>query len=220
MIKHIVFLTVFVAFPLCSALAVTPLSCPNAQQILLLLKSGTPEQLKPCAETSLSLMVRLYPKSDEDTKARIADALYMLGLKSEDARAVLMEDVHTQNSRLRLAVQWALGRVSNDDVVVKTLLDNMQNDPNPLFRDKAACALASDQIHLTEKQRVELYNGLIGALDDEKDDVRRIAGLALQIHTGQTRGYNSSASLHKRAEAIESWRTWLNEYRAQIEGTK
>ena len=45
-------------------------------------------------------------------------------------------------------MQWALGRVSDDPAVVDVLLENMRNDPNPLFRDKAACALAYDQIHL------------------------------------------------------------------------
>ena len=45
-------------------------------------------------------------------------------------------------------MQWALGRVSDDPDVVDVLLENMQNDPCPLFRDKAACALAYDQIHL------------------------------------------------------------------------
>ena len=50
------------------------------------------------------------------------------------------------------------------------LLDNMRNDANPLFRDKAACALAYDQIHLTEKQKVRLYEGLINSLNDAKLD--------------------------------------------------
>jgi len=48
-----------------------------------------------------------------------------------------------------MSVQYALGRVSSDVSVVDALLDNMQNDALLLFRDKAACALAYDQVHLT-----------------------------------------------------------------------
>src|SRR5262249_49426393 len=109
----------------------------------------------------------------------------------------------------------ALGRVSPDIDVVDVLLDNMQNDANPLFRDKAACALAYDQIHLTEKQKVHLYEGLIGDLDDPKLDVRSIAALALNIQTGQTKGFNANAAPAQRQAAIREWRKWLDEYRSR-----
>ena len=41
------------------------------------------------------------------------------------------------------------------------------NDSNALFRDKAACALAYDQIHLTDEQKVQLYEGLISGLSSK-----------------------------------------------------
>ena len=47
--------------------------------------------------------------------------------------------------------------VSNDDDGVDTLATIMQGDASALFRDKAACALAYDQIHLSEAQKVRFY---------------------------------------------------------------
>jgi HEAT repeat protein len=141
---------------------------------------------------------------------------YRLGWKSEEAKDALMKDVHTKDQGLRLSVQYALGRVSNDVSVVDVLLDNMQNDGQLLFRDKAACALAYDQPHLTPAQKVHLYEGLIRALDDPKVDVRRIAALVLQIQTGQDKGFQFAGPPDARARAVEAWRQWLSEYRSQL----
>jgi hypothetical protein len=106
--------------------------------------------------------------------------------------------------------------VSNDDDVVAVLLNSMQHDTNPLFRDKAACALASDQTHLTEQQKVRLFAGLIQALADSKPDVRRIAMLALQIQTGQTKGFNPDAPVTERDAKIREWKQWLEEYKSNL----
>jgi hypothetical protein len=100
--------------------------------------------------------------------------------------------------------------------VVDTLIANMRRDPNPLFRDKAACALANDQIHLSEPQKVRLFAALIEALRDDKLDVRNIALTALQIHTGQTKGFNPAASPADREQKIKVWQTWLAQYRAGL----
>jgi HEAT repeat protein len=165
----------------------------------------------------LPALVELYRATpEEEERTRIAHAFYQLGWESEDARRALSQDVHTANPTLRISVQYALGRVSNDDAVVDTLLANMRNDPNPLFRDKAACALAYDQIHLTEAQKVRLYAGLIHALGDDKDDVRAIAIKALEIHTGQTKGYSPGAPPPARAAAIAEWDAWLARYRENL----
>ena len=93
----------------------------------------------------------------------------------------------------------------------------MQNDPVPLFRDKAACALAYDQIHLAPAQKLRLFEGLIHALDDPKPQVRQIALQALQILTGQTKGFQPGGRCPRRAgSAVEAWRRWLAEYRANL----
>lgn len=117
---------------------------------------------------------------------------------------------------MRLQVQWALGRVSADNDVVDQLLENMQIDSNPLFRDKSACALASDQIHLSPKQKGRLYEGLIKALSDSKLDVRSIAIKALQIQTGQTKNFEPNASEPARNQTIKEWQDWLKKYNSQL----
>ncbi len=165
----------------------------------------------------LPKLVQLYEAAkDEGFKARVAQTLYELSWKSPEAKLALMKDVHTNNQDLRLQVQWALGRVSGDQDVVDTLLANMRSDSNPLFRDKAACALAYDQIHLTEQQKVRLFGALIEALLDEKLDVRNIALLALQIHTGQTKGFNPGASRAEREQKVKVWQSWLEQYKSGL----
>ena len=174
------------------------------------------EAIKAMGPSVMPRLARLYGTADEERRQRLASIFYRLGWKSEEAKDALMKDVHTPNQGLRLEVQWALGRVSNDVSVVDVLLDNMQNDAQLLFRDKAACALANDQIHLTPAQKVHLYEGLIRALDDPKTDVRRIAALVLQIQTGQDKGFRFAGPPEARARAVEAWRQWLAEYRSQL----
>ena len=172
--------------------------------------------MKKLGRDVLPVLARLYESSNEADRTNIAEAFYQLGWKSAEAKRVLMKDAHTQNQFLRLQVQWALGRVSNDVDVVEVLLNNMQNDSNPLFRDKAACALAYDQIHLTEKQKVRLYQGLIQSLRDSKPDVRRIALLALSIQTGQTKNFNADAPVAQREASVREWEKWLEEYKSNL----
>jgi len=178
--------------------------------------AGKIAELKALGRDVLPVMARLYEASDLTQRTRIAQTFYALGWKSAEAKRVLIKDVHTPDQQLRLEVQWALGRVSNDDDVVAVLLNNMQHDANPLFRDKAACALASDQIHLTEQQKVRLFASLIQALGDSKPDVRRIAMLALQIQTGQTKGFNPDALITERDAKIREWKQWLEEYKSNL----
>ena len=98
--------------------------------------------------------------------------------------------------------------------MVETLVDNMRNDGNPLFRDKAACALANDQIHLTEDQKLRLFQGLVDALRDDKLQVRQIALKALQIQTGQTKSFDPAAQA--REAALQEWTRWLDTYRSHL----
>ena len=178
--------------------------------------AGDWKQIQAMGPGVLPSLARLYASSSESEKATIAWVFYQLGWKSPEAKRALMADVHTQDQRLRLQVQWALGRVSDDPDVVDVLLENMQRDPVPLFRDKAACALASDQIHLAPAQRLRLYEGLIHALDSETPQVRQIALQALQILTGQTKGFLPGAEPEARRRAVGGWKQWLAEYRSNL----
>jgi HEAT repeat protein len=173
--------------------------------------------LKNQGEEVMPIMAALYTQTNDIQKrTRIASLFYQLGWKSEAAKNALLQDMHTDDRALRLQVQWAIGRVSNDDRIVDILLETMHADENPLFRDKAACALAYDQIHLTSKQRFKLLEGLVRGLNDPKPDVRRIAILALSIQTGQTKGYNPDAWEGQRNAAILEWETWLREYKSNL----
>src|SRR5262249_38615877 len=142
----------------------------------------------------------------DDEKEKIAAVLYQLRWKSPEAKRALMKDIHTQHHAPLLHVQYALGNLSHDVCAVDALLDNTGTDSSPLFRDKAACALAYDQVHLIPRQKIHLFERLIGALSNPKLQVRQIALQALQIHTGQTRGFVPSAPEAERARQIESWR--------------
>ena len=173
--------------------------------------------LKGMGPAVLPHLVRIYKSTpDESARASYAWVFYSLGWKSPEARAALLRDINTQNESLRLQVQWALGRVSDDTEVVNILANIMRNDANPTFRDKAACALAYDQIHLTEKQKVQLYGKLIDGLKDPKEQVRSIAIQALKIHTGQTKGFSPNDNPESRAHAIETWTKWLAEYEKNL----
>ena len=178
--------------------------------------AGDWKQIQAMGPGALPALARLYEASPAKERATIAYVFYQLGRKSPEAKRALMADVHTQDQALRLQVQWALGRVSDDADVVDVLLENMQNDPVPLFRDKAACALASDQIHLAPAQKMRLFEGLVRALDDEKPQVRQIALQALQILTGQTKGFQPVAPPEARRRAVEEWKHWLAEYRTNL----
>jgi HEAT repeat protein len=189
----------------------------SATQLQQWVSSRNYATIRALGRPVLSKLVHLYESSEDDGfKARVAETFYELGWESPVAKKALMKDVHTENQDLRLQVQWALGRVSNDPDVVDTLIANMRYDSNPLFRDKAACALSYDQIHLSEQQKVRLFSALIESLRDDKYDVRHIALLALQIHTGQTKDFDPGASPAAREQKIKVWQAWLAEYKSGL----
>jgi HEAT repeat protein len=188
----------------------------NSQVQTLLGPPVQTEQLRALGPGVMPVMAQIYTASDEQGRTRIASTFYQLGWPSQDAYQALMQDIRTTNPQLRLQVQWALGKVSGEDEVVDTLLEIMRNDKTALFRDKAACALAYDQVHLNEEQKADLFSGLIDGLDDPKPQVRKISIQALKIHTGQTKGFSPTASETQRARSVQEWRGWLAEYRANL----
>jgi hypothetical protein len=189
---------------------------PDRARVAAAVERGDDATLREIGYDALPVMAELYRGGDRARRVAVARAWYRLGWRSEEAKAALLADLETEDAELRLEVQWALGRVSADPEVVRRLLETMRTDRNPLFRDKAACALASDQIHLTPEQRVAQFGGLIEALADEEPQVRAIAIQALKILTGQTKDYRPGASADQRAAAIARWRRWLDEYRESL----
>jgi HEAT repeat protein len=172
--------------------------------------------LRAIGPSAAAEMVRLYRDGDVAQRTRIAHLFYQLSWQSPAAMEALMDDVRTEDPGLRIAVQYALGRVSDNPAVVDNLLKNMMHDPNPYFRDKAACALTYDQVHLSEAEKVRVYEGLIQALSSAEPQVRAIAILALRIQTGQTKGFLPSAPPDKRQQSIAQWKKWLAEYKENL----
>jgi hypothetical protein len=163
---------------------------------------------------AMPVLVEMYRQADPAGRAQIATTFYQLGWRSEEAKRAMMEDIHATDEALRIRVQWALGRVSNDDDVVDALLDNMRNGFNARVRDKAGCGLAYDQIHLTERQKAALYRRLIERLEDPSAEQRSLAIRVLRAHTGQTKGYHP---VTRSAEAVARWQRWIDEYEAAVE---
>ena len=172
--------------------------------------------LRALGPAALPELARLYEAGDDNRKIAIAGFFYQLSIRSKEAERVLLRDIHSANPDLRINVQYALGRVSNDQKVVDTLLDIMRHDGNAYFRDKAACALTYDQAHLTEAQKVLLYGRLIDALSDPEPQVQLIANMSLKILTGQNKGFKVRGTPEQKQKSIEVWKRWLAEYRANL----
>jgi HEAT repeat protein len=161
-------------------------------------------------------MALLYELSEEPERIHIANLFYQMGLRSQVAERALLRDFESPNLELRLAVQYALGRVSDDPMVIETLLYTLENDRNPLIRDKAACALAYDQIHVDAKGKARIFEGLITALSNPKEQVRAVSIQALSILTGETKGFHPLYPEDRRERSIALWQHWLEEYRAKL----
>jgi hypothetical protein len=205
-------------------------SLPDHQALAALVEKGDYDALRALGPPVMAPLAQLYQGyEDPAARQRVAWAFYQLGFRSEEAVAALLTDVEGISEApaegssddealegLLVSAQYALGRVGGDEAIVQVLLRNMRHGRSLLLRDKAACALAYDQIHLTPAQKVLLFRGLIASLSDPKLDVRSIAILALRIHTGQTKGFNPRGAPETRQVAIEKWFQWLSEYASQL----
>lgn len=188
----------------------------DSDQVIKYVSSYNITALKKLGPGVMPILSDLYKVSDVKQKRVIANVFYQIGIESDEAKNALMQDVRTSNQQLRISVQYALGRVSSDGDVVDALLYNMQNDSNAYFRDKAACALAYDQIHLTDQEKVSLYEGLIDGLSSSNRQIRSIAIKALQIHTGQTKGFLVNGTSSNQSESLRKWQQWLEEYKSNL----
>lgn len=215
--QGLVFVCLIAGFGMRSAFAAPKPATIAPEQLIPLLEAHDSAGIAALGPGAMPALLRLYEQGDAARRTQVANTWYQLSWKSEAAKELLLRDMKTPDPNLRISVQYALGRVSDEQSVVDALLANMREDGSALIRDKAACALAYDQPHLSERQKVHLYEGLIAGLEDPQGQVRRIAHLALQIQTGQDKGYRYSAPTEERAAAIAAWRRWLEEYRAELE---
>lgn len=187
-----------------------------SQQVTRLVEADDADGLRALGDEAVASMVWLYELSEEPERIKLANLFSKMGLRSQVAERALIRDFESGNVELRLAVQSALGHVSDDPMVIETLLYTLENDRNPLIRDKAAAALAYDQIHLDEKRKVRIYEGLIAALSNPKEQVRAVSIQALSILTGQTKGFHALFPEDRRERSIAMWQQWLEQYRAEL----
>jgi HEAT repeat protein len=195
-----------------------PTTARPASELWPLIENHRWEELRSRGRGVLPELVALYRATPEpEERLKVARVFYGLGWPSEEARQALTADARTPHEGLRIEVQWALGRVSADDQVVDLLLATLESGgESRLVRDKAACALASDQIHLTDEQRVRLFARVIELLESPEPWLRWTAVRVLEVQTGQHKGFKPQAPEAERAAAVERWKRWLEEYRAQL----
>lgn len=188
-----------------------------SQRVTLAVEENDLEELRAIGPEAIPALLFLYETGDDRLRVQLARLFHELAWPSPDVERALLRDMHTRNVELRLAVFYALGRVSSDPAVVEMLLEVLQYDPNPLLRDKAACALAYDQVHLKEpQQKVRLYQGLIRALSNPERQVQALAIQALSILTGETKGFHPSFPPDRQQRSIQLWERWLTEVKAGL----
>lgn len=186
-----------------------------SQRVTLAVEADNLEELRAIGPDAIPALLFLYETGDDRLRVQLAQAFHELAWPSPAVESALLRDLETRNVELRLAVFYALGRVSSDPEVVEVLLHILKNDPNPLLRDKAACALAYDQVHLKEpQQKVRLYEGLIQALSSTEQQVQALAIQALSILTGETKGFHPAFPPERQQRSIELWERWLTEVKA------
>lgn len=165
---------------------------------------------------AMPVLIELYRTAETDRRTAIAHGFYRLGFRSEAAKELLMADAKSLDEDLRIAAQYALGRVSDDPAIVDLLVDNLQSGFNPLVRDKAACGLAYDQIHLDDRQKARLFRRMIELLDSPNPETRWLAIRVLKVHTGQVKGFFPQWPEDRRIAAVERWKRWIEEYEANL----
>lgn len=167
-------------------------------------------------EAALPEVLRLYRSSDSGEKVQIAWMLARVGWKSEAARDVLLEDLASDDENLRYWVLWAQGELADSEEVVDLLVEWLGRGRNPLLWRRDQGVPGYGQLFFSEKQKLRLFTLLIERLGGLDEETRRTAARALEIHTGQLKGYDPAASAERRAAAIEVWERWLEEYRSQL----
>jgi HEAT repeat protein len=188
-----------------------------SQRVTLAVEANGLEELRAIGPDAIPALLFLYETGDDPLRTQLAGLFHELAWPSPEVERALVRDVQARSVELRLAVFYALGRVSSDPEVVEMLLDILKNDPNPLLRDKAACALAYDQVHLKEpQQKVRLYEGLIQALSSTERQVQALAIQALSILTGETKGFHPAFPPDRQQRSIEMWERWLTEVKAGL----
>lgn len=175
------------------------------------------EEIETFGYDAIPFLTELYAEADNNLdKSRIAWVFWRLGWKSTEIEQALLPDLDTSDANFKVWVQWGIAKSTQSDEVINKLLFNLENDPSPFVRDKAACALASDFIHISPTQRITILRGLVDGLSNETQQIRGSSIQALLVQTGQTKNYVATADVSSRAQAIDVWEEWVDEYERNL----
>lgn len=156
-------------------------------------------------EKATTTVDRLEPDARSGEQGPRANALWDVGLlggrgiEPERSTQILLASVHDSNINIRY---WAVEGLSylGSDETIGPLLDVLHDDPSPMIRERAACALAQSGM-LSEKQRRTAVPKLLDFADDPALDgqTRLWVFQALRDITGQNLPHDAAA-----------WRNWYS----------
>jgi HEAT repeat protein len=154
-------------------------------------------------EKTIATVDRLEPLARNAEQGPRANALWDIGLlgnrgvEPERAAEILLASIHDENINVRYWAVEALAHLGTN-AAIEPLLGVLHDDPSPMIRERAACALAQSGM-LTERQRRMAVPRLLqyaddGALDDE---TRKWVFQALRDITGESLPHSA-----------DDWRDW------------
>lgn len=189
----------------------------EAIEEILAIKNIPVDEIESFGYGAIPILTELYSEAESNSeKSRIAWVFWRLGWKSPEIEQAMAADLESNDANLKVWVQWGIAKSTQSSEVINKLVYNLENDPSPFVRDKAACALASDFIHISPSQRLIILKGLVAGLDNEILQVRKSSLQALQIQTGQSKGFVPTAEEAERAQSIAEWNQWLEEYEQSL----
>jgi hypothetical protein len=142
------------------------------------------------------------PGGDHITAMWVLGLLGNRGVESERAFQVLMRFVHDPDQHTRYWAVESLGYLGTD-ATVPVLLEIFHDDPSPVIRERAACALAQSGM-LSQEQRKRAVPQLLNYVDDASLDAQTRSWVfqALADITGQRLPHDAAA-----------WRNWYSSQR-------
>ncbi len=156
-------------------------------------------------EKSPATIARLEPEAYNGEQGPRANALWDIGLlgnrgvEPDRAFAILASSIADSNANIRY---WAVEGLSylGTDATIAPLLQVLHDDPSPMIRERAACALAQSGM-LSEKQRRSAVSVLLDFADDTtlNAETQKWVYQALRDITGEDLPHDSIA-----------WRNWYS----------
>ena len=156
-------------------------------------------------EKTSATVDRLEPDAYTGEQGPRANALWDIGLlggrgiEPQRAAQILLASVHDSNVNIRYWSVEGLSYLGTDETIAP-LLGVLHDDPSPMIRERAACALAQSGM-LSEKQRRTAVPKLLDFADDPALDgqTRLWVFQALRDITGQNVPHDAAA-----------WRNWYS----------